>query len=75
MDVTDSLLVPVGGGIIAVVWEEVIVELPEHVEGDPTIGGQHVVVRLSEHVLVIVCIETWLTILLPVIPSCGSGSN
>ena len=27
----------VGGGVVAVVWQEVVVELPEHMQGDPGI--------------------------------------
>ena len=34
--------------------QEVVVELPEHVEGDPAVGGEHVVVRLTEHVIELV---------------------
>ena len=44
----------VRGGVVAVVWQEVVIELPEHVEGDPAVGGEHVVVRLAEHVVELV---------------------
>ena len=27
----------VGGGVVAVVWQEVVVKFPEHVQGDPGI--------------------------------------
>lgn len=40
---------PVGGPIVAVVGQEVEVELPEDVEGDAPIGRGHVVVGLAEH--------------------------
>lgn len=40
---------PVGGSIVAVVGEEVEVQLPEDMQGDAAIGGGHVVVGLSEH--------------------------
>lgn len=40
---------PVGGSIVAVVGQEVEVELPEDVEGDAPIGCRHVVVGLTEH--------------------------
>lgn len=43
----DSL--PVGGSIVAVVGEEVEVQLPEDVQGDAAVGGGHVVVGLAEH--------------------------
>lgn len=40
---------PVGGAVVAVVGQEVVVELPEDVEGDSAIGCRHVVVGLTEH--------------------------
>lgn len=40
---------PVGGPIVAVVGEEVEVQLPEDVQGDAAVGGRHVVVGLPEH--------------------------
>lgn len=40
---------PVGGPIVAVVGEEVEVQLPEDVEGDAAVGGRHVVIGLPEH--------------------------
>lgn len=40
---------PVGGAIVAVVGQEVIVELPEDMEGDSPIGRGHIVVGLPEH--------------------------
>ena len=46
--------IPVCGCVVAVVWEEVVVELPEDVKGDPAVGGQHVVVGLAVHVVVVV---------------------
>ena len=42
------------GCIVAIVGQEVVVELPEHVEGDPAIGRKHVVVGLPEHVVELV---------------------
>lgn len=40
---------PVGGPIVAVVGEEVKVQLPEDVQGDAAIGRRHVVIGLPEH--------------------------
>lgn len=40
---------PVGGAIVAVVGQEVVVELPEDVKGDAAVGGRHVVVSFAEH--------------------------
>lgn len=40
---------PVGGPVVAVVGQEVEVELPKDVEGDAPIGRGHVVVGLAEH--------------------------
>lgn len=40
---------PVGGPVVAVVGQEIEVELPEDVEGDAPIGRRHVVVGLAEH--------------------------
>lgn len=40
---------PVGGPVVAVVGQEVEVELPEDVQGDAPIGRGHVVVGLAEH--------------------------
>jgi len=42
---------PVGGCVVAVVGEEVIVELPENMEGDSTVGSQYVVIGLAVHVV------------------------
>ncbi len=41
--------VPVSGGVVAEVREEVIVELPEDVESDPAVGRGHSLVHLLEH--------------------------
>lgn len=41
--------VPVGGAVVAVVGQEVIVELPEHVQRDPAVRSGDVVVSLAEH--------------------------
>lgn len=40
---------PVGGAVIAVVGEEVEVELPEDVQRDSAVGGGHIVVGLPKH--------------------------
>ena len=40
---------PVSGAIIAVVGEEVEVELPEDMQGDSAVGGRHIVVGLPKH--------------------------
>lgn len=40
---------PVGGAVVAVVGQKVIVELPEDVQRDASVGGRHVVVGLPEH--------------------------
>lgn len=40
---------PVGGTVVAVVGQEVVVELPEDVQCYPAVGGRHVVVGLTEH--------------------------
>ena len=40
---------PVGGAVVAVVGQEVKVELPEDVERDAAVGRRHVVVGLAEH--------------------------
>ena len=41
----------VGGGVVAIVWQEVVVELPEHVEGDSSIWRLDAVVGLAEHLV------------------------
>lgn len=41
--------VPVGGAVVAVVGQEVIIELPEDVQCYPAVGSRHVVVGLAEH--------------------------
>ena len=40
---------PVGCGIVTVVGQEVVVELPEDVQRYPAVGRQDVVVGLGEH--------------------------
>lgn len=40
---------PVGGAVVAVVGQEVVVELPEDVQRDPAVRRRHVVVGLAEH--------------------------
>lgn len=40
---------PVGGAVIAVVGEEVKVQLPEDMQGDAAIGGRHIMIGFSEH--------------------------
>lgn len=40
---------PVCGSIVAVVGQEVVVDLPEHMEGDSPIGGRHIVIGLPQH--------------------------
>ena len=45
---------PVGGGVVAVVWQKVVVELPEHVERHSAIRCEHIVVGLSVHVVKVV---------------------
>lgn len=40
---------PVGGPIVAVVGQEVKVQLPEDVQSDAAVGRRHVVVGLPEH--------------------------
>ena len=47
-------IIPVGCCIEAVVWQEVVVEFPEDVKGNATVRGQHVVVSLPEHCIVVV---------------------
>lgn len=44
-----TLYVPIGGRVVAVVGEEVIVNLPEHMEGDSTIRGRHIVIGFPHH--------------------------
>lgn len=41
--------IPVGGAVVAVVGQEVVVELPEDVQRDAAVGGRHVVVGFTEH--------------------------
>lgn len=40
---------PVGGAVVAVVGQEVVVELPEDVQRDSAVRRRHVVVGLAEH--------------------------
>ena len=40
---------PVGGSIVAVVGQQVIVQLPEDVERDATVGRRHTVVGFQQH--------------------------
>lgn len=44
-----GISLPVGGPIVAVVREEVKVQLPEDVQGDASVGGRHIVIGFSEH--------------------------
>lgn len=44
-----TLYVPIGGRVVAVVGQEVIVNLPEHMEGDSTIRGRHIVIGFPHH--------------------------
>lgn len=46
---TEQGRVPVGGAVVAVVGQEVIVELPEDVQRDPAVRSGDVVVGLAEH--------------------------
>ena len=48
MKVTDGSL-PISGCIVAVVWQKVVVEFPEHVQCDAAIRCRYVVVRLTKH--------------------------
>jgi len=47
-------IIPVGRCIVRVVWQEVIVEFPEDMKGNATVRGQHVVVGLPEHSIIVV---------------------
>ena len=38
----------VGGGVVAVVWQEVVVELPEHMQGDPGIIAVNLQLKSQE---------------------------
>lgn len=49
MDTQTQTNTPVGGAVVAVVGQEVIIELPEDVQRYPAVGGRHVVVGLAEH--------------------------
>lgn len=40
---------PVSRAVVAVVGQKVIIQLPENVQRDATVGGRHVVVGLPEH--------------------------
>lgn len=40
---------PIRGSVVAIVGQEVEVELPEDVEGDSSVGGGDIVVGLAEH--------------------------
>lgn len=40
---------PIRGSVVAIVGQEVEVELPEDVERDSSVGGGHIVVGLAEH--------------------------
>jgi hypothetical protein len=46
--------IPVGRCIVAVVWEEVIVEFPEDVKGNAAIRSQDIVVSFSKHGVIVV---------------------
>ena len=48
------MYLPVGGGVVAVVGQEVVNELPEDVTGNAAIWSTNVVVGLLQHVLKIV---------------------
>lgn len=41
--------IPVGGAVVAVVGQEVVVELPEDVQRDAAVGGRHIMVGFAEH--------------------------
>lgn len=43
------VLLPVCGSIIAVVGEEVKVQLPEDMQGDAAVRGRHIMIGFSEH--------------------------
>jgi len=40
---------PVSGSIVAVVGQEVVVKLPEHVQGGASVWSRHIVVGLAQH--------------------------
>lgn len=40
---------PVGGTVVAIIWQEVKVKLPKDVQGDAAIRCRHVVVGFPEH--------------------------
>lgn len=46
---TASNITPVSGTIVAIVGQEVVVELPKDVQSYTAIGSRHVVVGLAEH--------------------------
>ena len=39
----------IGSRIVAIIWQKVIVEFPENVEGDSAVRRQNVVIGLLEH--------------------------
>ena len=47
-------IIPVCSSIVAVVGQEVVVELPEDVEGDSSVGGRDIVVGLPKHCIKVV---------------------
>lgn len=49
MSVRLMTYLPVGGAIIAVVGQEVVVQLPENMEGNSSIRCRHIVVGFTEH--------------------------
>jgi hypothetical protein len=46
--------IPVGCCIVAVVWEEVIIEFPEDMKGNATIRSQNIMISFSEHGIIII---------------------
>ena len=54
MVITQKTL-PISSRVVAVMGQKVVVELPENVECHPTVGSKNIVVRLTEHVVKIIC--------------------
>lgn len=47
-------MLPISGCVVAVIRQQVVVQLPEHVERDPAVRSQHPVVALSQDCVEIV---------------------
>ena len=40
---------PIGGSVVAIIWQKIVIELPKYVEGNASIRGQYIMIGFLEH--------------------------